>query len=104
MEVRCMIDLFKKGVFLGLGLLAFTKEKAEALVDELIKRGEAEQSKRSETVNDILSKAKEFEADVEERIQKQIAKTLEKLNIPTKNDFEELKKELKALAKKIDKA
>jgi polyhydroxyalkanoate synthesis regulator phasin len=97
-----MIDLLKKGALLGLGFLAFSKEKAEALADELIKRGEAEQSKRSETVSEILNKAKEFEADIEKRIEAQIAKTLEKLNIPTKKDFDDLAKEVKALSKKMD--
>ena len=35
-----MIDLFKKGLFLGVGLFEEGREKVEALVDDLINAGE----------------------------------------------------------------
>jgi polyhydroxyalkanoate synthesis regulator phasin len=95
-----MIDFIKKGALLGLGFIAFTREKAEALADELIRRGEAEETKRSQTVDELLKKAKEFENDVEARIQRQVEAALVKLGIPTKKDLDELKKEVQALSRK----
>ena len=35
-----MLDYGKKALLLGLGTLAFSREKVEKLVDELIKKGE----------------------------------------------------------------
>ena len=36
-----MLNLIKKGMYLGIGVFSLTKEKAEKFVDELIKSGEA---------------------------------------------------------------
>jgi polyhydroxyalkanoate synthesis regulator phasin len=35
-----MKDLLKKAWFFGVGVLDFTKEKVEAVVEEMVKRGE----------------------------------------------------------------
>ena len=56
-----MIDLFKKGVFLGIGLFEEGREKVEALVDDLIKAGELAKEKRAETIDKYVQKIKEQE-------------------------------------------
>lgn len=96
-----MIDLIKKGVLLGLGALTLTKEKAEELVDELIKKGEVSKDERSSVMREILDKAKEQEENINERIRVEISKIIEKLGIPSKKDFEELEKRIDKLTQQL---
>ena len=56
-----MIDLLKKGVFLGLGLFEEGREKVEALVDDLINAGEVAKEERAKTVEKYVQKIKEQE-------------------------------------------
>ncbi|MBN1523755.1 MAG: phasin family protein [Spirochaetales bacterium] len=99
-----MLDVIKKGVLLGLGAITLTKEKAEEFADELIKKGGAAQDKKNEIVNDLLKKAQTLESDIEKKIGEQVRKTLTNMGVPTKEDFEELKTEIKKISSKLDTA
>jgi poly(hydroxyalkanoate) granule-associated protein len=95
-----MFDLFKKTVLMGLGAMTITKEKAENLVDELIKKGELAKDKRSKAIQDLLEKANEQEKEIFDKIGNAVNKSIEKLGIPTKQDFERLEKKIDELKKK----
>jgi polyhydroxyalkanoate synthesis regulator phasin len=51
------MDIFRKAIFLGLGAIAMTQDKAEAFVDELIKKGEVASSERYKTIDKLLKEA-----------------------------------------------
>jgi len=102
LEVKIMIDLFKKGLFLGIGLFEEGREKVEALVDDLIKAGEVANEKRAETIDKYVQKIKEQEKVVSEKINNEIKKAIDKLGIPTKEDFEKLAQQVEALKKKLE--
>jgi len=95
-----MFDLFKKTVLMGLGAMTITKEKAEDIVDELIKKGELTKDNRSKAVHDLLEKAEEQEKAILDKISDEVNKSIEKLGIPTKQDFERLEKKIDELKKK----
>jgi poly(hydroxyalkanoate) granule-associated protein len=49
--------ILSKTVMAAIGALAITKENAEKLIDELIKRGELDKSKRAEAIREAADKA-----------------------------------------------
>ena len=57
-----MEDLWRKAKHFGLGVVDFTREKVEALVDDMVKRGELTEAEPSQAVAEIMEKAK-FEQD-----------------------------------------
>ena len=97
-----MLDFLKKGMFLGVGLFEEGREKIEALVDDLIKTGELANEKRSEVIDKYVQKIKDQEKIISEKINVEIKKAIEKLGIPTKEDFDRLAKELEAIKQKLD--
>ncbi len=97
-----MIDLFKKGLFFGMGLFEEGREKVEALVDDLIKAGEVAKEERTKTIEKYVQKIKEQEKIISEKINTEIKKAIEKFGIPTKDDFDKLIKEVEALKKKVE--
>lgn len=94
-----MFDLFKKGVLMGLGAITITKEKAEQIVDELVKKGELAKDERSKAIQDLLKKADEQEKILIDKVSAEVNKAIEKLGVPTKKDLERLEKKIDELKK-----
>jgi len=95
-----MFDLFKKSVLMGLGAITITKEKAEQIVDELVKKGELAKDERSKAIQDLLKKAEEQEKILIDKVSAEVNRAIEKLGIPTKKDIERLEKKIDELQKK----
>ncbi|MGC9364934.1 MAG: phasin family protein [Fidelibacterota bacterium] len=92
-----MVDLLKKVMLAGLGAFAITKEKAEEIVDELIKKGELTEDKRLKTVQDLLDKAREQEDALNAKVAATVKNVLEKLDLPTRKDIARLEKKIDQL-------
>jgi len=99
-------DMFKLGrkTFLaGLGMLSLTKERANEIAQELIKKGELSQSESKEFVIDLLDKAEKEKDKLLEKIRPEIEKSLEKMNFASKKYLDNLEKKIDELREKIDK-
>ena len=55
------MDIIKRTMLLGLGLASLTKERAEGMVDDLVKRGEAARQDRFKAVDGLLKEAEKQE-------------------------------------------
>lgn len=95
-----MSDLIKNVVLTGLGVLSLTREKAENLAKDLIRKGELSETEEAKFVKDLMKKAEKAGGEIEEKIEKTVGKTLKKLNIPTRKDLDEIKQKLDKLSKK----
>ncbi len=96
-----MIELLRKGFFIGLGALALTKESAEKFVDELLQKGGSTKDKKDELVNNLMQKSKEIEVEIDRRVKQQVEKTLKNLGIPTVAEIKKINKKIKDLENKI---
>jgi len=88
----------RKGLLAGLGLAVLTKEKAQQLA--LVKKGEASGENVAEVTGEILDKARKGKKLVESRIEEAIRNVIEKVGVPTRQEFENLKKSINELKKK----
>lgn len=95
-----MSDLIKSVVLAGLGVLSLTREKAENLAKDLIRKGELLETDEAKFVKDLLEKAEKAGVEFEGKIAKSVKDTLKKLNIPTRKDLDEIKQKLDKLSKK----
>jgi poly(hydroxyalkanoate) granule-associated protein len=96
-----MSDLFKKTFLAGLGAMSLTREKAQEITNDLIRRGELAKTDEAKFVRDLLDLAEKNKSGLEEKIEKGIEKVLSKLDIPTRKEVDELKAEIAKLSKKI---
>jgi len=97
-----MLNLSKKMLLAGIGTLSLTKEKANKIADDLIKRGELSQSESKEFVVDLLDKAEKEKDKLIEKIKPEIDKSLEKMNFASKKCVDNLEKKIDDLGNKID--
>ena len=95
-----MSDLVRKTILAGLGVLALTREKAEKLAKDLVKRGELAKTEEVKFVKDLMKQVEKGRVETEKRIEKIVEKTLIKLNIPTRKELDALKAKIDKLSKK----
>ena len=97
------MSVLKSLLNLGLGALVMTKEKAEQVVSELVKKGEVGQEEGKELTNELIEKGEKSKKEIEAQIEKMVKSVVEKLDISTKKEIEELKSEIEELKKKLNK-
>ncbi|MBK6431323.1 MAG: phasin family protein [Anaerolineae bacterium] len=93
----------------GVGAVALTTDEIQDFVDRLVERGEIAERDGRKLVKDVISRRNGAEKQVEKSVENasnmvedQIEKILNRLNVPTKHDIEELGKKIAHLTKKVD--
>jgi polyhydroxyalkanoate synthesis regulator phasin len=98
-----MEKLFQKALLAGLGLLDLTKEKAEKIVEELVKKGEVAKEKQPDFAKRVLERTKKGRSEIEKIVENATTKVIKKLDIAAKSDIERLIKKMGDLEKRIKK-
>ncbi len=98
-----MFDFIKKAIFIGAGLASLTAEKIEEAVKEIVNKGDLTEKQGKELLRELKEKSAKARKELGERIDKMINDTLQKLNIPTRKEVEELKARIEQLEKGAEK-
>lgn len=88
----------------GLGLVSLTKKKLDEMVKETAQKYGISQKEAEKMANDLLTKAEDRRDDLEQEYEKVFSNALKKMNIPTRKEFDELKKKVEEMAKKTKKS
>ena len=96
-----MIDLIKKTMMAGIGLALKTRDEAEDLVKDLVKRGTMSEQEGKKFLDDLLMRYDEARDKLEERVEANVKKFLKKADIVTGDELKALKKEIRELKKAI---
>jgi len=91
-----MREIVEKGVLMGWGVLSLTRERAQTIIDDLVKRGEARKEDVHELVDRLAAQGEKEREALRNLVRDEITAVLDKANLPTKKD-------LAAIEKKIDK-
>lgn len=89
-----MSDLIKKLLYAGIGAVALTKEKAEEIIDELVKKGDIAKEEKASVLSNILKAADKRKGEIQKFIKDEIQKGLKVLDVPTREEFDQLKKKV----------
>ena len=92
-----MFESVNKLMLASLGALSMTRDRAEKIFDDYVRRGQAESGERSGFVRDLMDSAEKVRKDLEETIQKQVQATVEKLNLATREDLDRVVEKLDRL-------
>jgi len=92
-----MEDLWRKAKHFGLGLLDFTREKVEALVDDMIKRGELAEQDASQAVTEIMERAKSEQEAFMDKLKSMVGKIVSEMGLARTTDLEALRKRVAEL-------
>ncbi len=96
-----MEDTWRKAKHFGLGVLDFTREKVEALVNDMVKRGELSEQDTAEAVVTIMEKAKSEQTAFLDLLLGVVEKIVAELGLARRSDLEALKRKVEELEKKL---
>ncbi|MCX7724086.1 MAG: hypothetical protein N2042_02420 [Thermodesulfovibrio sp.] len=92
-------DLFKNMIFACLGMQELLKE----FLNDLVKRGKMSESEAGKLINEFISKTEEAKEGFKENLKEIVQKTLQGMNIATKDEVENLKSLINELNLRITK-
>ena len=114
------IDVRNEAIMQGASLyllarrvLALSMEEAQAFVDKLVERGEIAEVDAQRLLQDFRERAKKQEAQIQKAgeegakqaenvVESQITAVLNRMNVPTKRDIDQLSRQIELLNAKID--
>ncbi|HEX8947962.1 MAG TPA: phasin family protein [Dissulfurispiraceae bacterium] len=94
-----IFDLVRSALLAGYGV----QEKVKEFVDELVKKGELSESQGAKLVKEWSEKADKGASEWNKSLSEMMAKTLEKMNIPSKDEIEKLNKKIHNLSARVKK-
>lgn len=93
----------------AIGAAALGKEEIEAIVNRLVERGEIAEKDGRELINELVERRKKDVSRLGDRLEdstgmleQRVEAVLERMNVPTKKDVENLSRKISALSKKVD--
>lgn len=92
-------DVVRNAMLAGFGV----QEKVKEFIDELVKKGELSESQGAKLVKEWAEKAGKTSDQLSKGISELVTKTLEKMNLPTKDDIEKLDKKVQSLSNRLRK-
>lgn len=93
-----MFELIRNILLAGLG----AQEKIKESIDELVKRGELSESQGAKIIKEWTEKADRSTSELRGDISEIVNKTLEKMNIPSREDIEKLQIKIEALSARVE--
>ncbi|OHB69753.1 MAG: hypothetical protein A2W17_06950 [Planctomycetes bacterium RBG_16_41_13] len=95
-------EIMKKAVNLGFGAMLVTKENANELIEEMVRKGEIQKDETLAQVKETLKKILPSKEEIETRTEELVEKILHKLDIPTRHELQEMQKKLEAILKELE--
>ncbi|MEL7591907.1 MAG: hypothetical protein AAGU17_11515 [Anaerolineaceae bacterium] len=94
-----MRTLFERSVLAGIGILSMTHEKAQKIVDELIRRGEVQKDEGKDWVESLVQRGDEERQSLRKLIHDEVKSTMDELGLVTKQDLQDLASKIETLGK-----
>ncbi len=105
------MSILKNTILASIGVIQVTKAKAEKIIDELIKKGELDESDRKKAIFELLEKAEKSTAGMREKIAKEagkaqkevsrLTKEVKEYKLVTRNDLKKIEAKLDKLTKAV---
>jgi polyhydroxyalkanoate synthesis regulator phasin len=98
-----MIDLLKKGILTGIGIGLITKDKIEDYAKKAAKEAKLTQEEGRKFADELLKQSEETKQQIEEKINDQVKKIINKLGVATKKDLRNIQEQLDKLQSSLSK-
>lgn len=87
-----MLEMFKKSMLTGLGLMIKTRDEVEAVAKEWVEKGKMSEAEGRKFMDEVLRKYDDSREKMEDRVEKAVKDVLKKSNIATREEVDGLKK------------
>ena len=102
-----VMDTMKKLMLAAVGAVNLTKERAEEIFDELVKKGEMTSGEKSEAMKKMADKFESSAGKIRDTIETKVTEAKDKINVSKRVDelnkkIEELSAKLEEMSKKLE--
>jgi len=94
-----IFEIIRNAMLLGFGV----QEKVKEFVDEVVKKGELSESQGAKLVKEWTEKAEKNTEDISSSLNDLLKTTLDKMKLPSKEDLDDVNKQISALTERIKK-
>jgi len=94
-----IFETVRNALLAGFGM----QQKVKEFIDELVKKGELSESQGAKLIKEWAEKAEKGTGDLTKNFSEILTKTLNKMNLPTKDDIEKLNKKIQTLSGRVKK-
>jgi len=97
------MDILKKTYLASLGAIEITKNKAEELIDTLIKKGEIKKGERANAVMELMDKVHDNVKTFKDKVSAEVEEKVSRMKVAKKTDMENLEKKVDSLIESLAK-
>jgi len=97
---NAMFETLDKLMMAGLGALTMTRERAEAMFDEYVSKGQAVRETRTGFVKEVMDSAERTRAEFQKLVSEQVRQALSSMHLASKDDIERLERKIDLLLAK----
>ena len=94
-----LVDILRSAMLAGFGM----QEKVKEFVDDLVKKGELNESQGAKLVKEWADKAEKNTEDITNSLNDLLKKTVDKMKLPSKEDMDKLTQQVSVLSERIKK-
>ena len=94
-----LLDIIRNALLAGFGV----QEKVKEFVDDLVKKGELNESQGAKLVKEWTEKAEKNTEDITSSINDLFKKTIDKMKLPSKDDMDKLSEQISILSERLKK-
>jgi len=96
-----MLDAIRKSLLLSLGTAVIAKEKVDEAIKKLVEQGKISREEAEKLSQDFQESGERQWTDIQALVRDTVRKALDSLDIPSAKEFEELKKRVENLEKRV---
>ncbi len=92
-----MFEAVDRLMLAGLGLASMTRERAEKLFDDYVRRGQVERDHRSGFVKELMDAAEKARKDLDQIVAERVNEAMGRLKLATREDLQRVEAKLDRL-------
>ena len=96
-----MVDVLRKLLLAGLGALDLTEEKARAIFNDLVARGEMNDKEARELLASWTKRAAEHRGRIQEDVEQAVSRAMDKVGLARKEEVDALQAKIADLEAKL---
>lgn len=100
-----IVEVFRRLILAGIGAVALTRDEAENLIKRMVERGEIAQKDGERLLNETMERFQQpahTGANLAQQVESNFEHFLNRLNIPSKRDIDELSVKIAQLASRVE--
>ncbi len=100
-----VVEVFRRLILAGIGAVALTRDEAENLIKRLVERGEIAQKDGERLLNETVERFQQpaqTSTNLAQQVESNFEQFLNRLNIPSKRDIDELSVKIAQLASRVE--